>query len=139
MGLLNPLCRKAKKKGKRKKDISTGRSVRAPPGALGVGDIGAGMEGGYQPKTSETRQTYEVMLSFIQASEICRVFHQLMPHGLSLVELGGDLGCSILWLVSPGLIEKMGKMARIMEQSQLNPTIRADGPPNGTQNNNASS
>ena len=61
--------RKAKKKAKRKKDISTGRSgVRAPPGALGVGDIGAGMEGGYQPKTSETRQTYEVMLSFIQAS-----------------------------------------------------------------------
>ena len=60
--------RKAKKKAKRKKDISTGRPVRAPPGALGVGDIGAGMEGGYQPKTSETRQTYEVMLSFIQAS-----------------------------------------------------------------------
>ena len=60
--------RKAKKKAKRKKDISTGRSARAPPGALGVGDIGAGMEGGYQPKTSETRQTYEVMLSFIQAS-----------------------------------------------------------------------
>ena len=42
--------------------------MRAPPGALGVGDIGAGMEGGYQPKTSETRTTYEYLLSFIQES-----------------------------------------------------------------------
>jgi pre-mRNA-splicing helicase BRR2 len=63
--------RRGKKRIKRKKDHETASSGYVPSrsqGSLAAGDVDVVDPSGYHPKTAETRQTYEVLLSFIQES-----------------------------------------------------------------------